>query len=177
MQKNNVAGVLGLQDQEYKQNLGTANAWEARHEAGRNEANRYNGIMNKTYWDETELANNNFKNEKMANMANLVAAINTADTNRGMTQSMNIMRDDWRVDPRTGFTERKYNPVQITPKNPVNNNSTFDLAKEYQSSVAGMTWPEATALAKADLGQSNAVQDMPEGYVNPAAYGYPGQPS
>ena len=177
MQKNNVAGVLGLQDQEYKQNLGTANAWEARHEAGRNEANRYNGIMNKTYWDETELANNNFKNEKMANMANLVAAINTADTNRGMTQSMNIMRDDWRVDPRTGFTERKFNPVQITPKNPVNNNSTFDLAKEYQSSVAGMTWPEATALAKADLGQSNAVQDMPEGYVNPAAYGYPGQHS
>ena len=177
MQKNNVAGVLGLQDQEYKTNLATANAWEARHEAGRNEANRYNGIMNKTYWDDTELANNNFKNEKMANMANLVNAINVADTNRGMTQSMNIMRDDWRVDPRTGFTQRKFNPVQITAKNSANNNSTFDLAKDYKDSVAGMEWPEAISLAKADLGQSNAVQDIPEGYVNPAAYGYPGQHS
>ena len=172
MQKNNAANIIALQDQEYKTNLSIANNTSARHEAGRNEYNRYSSALTKQYWDETELANNNFKNEKMANMMNLLNAVNQADTNRGMTQSMNIMRDDWRVDPRTGFTSRKYNPTELDgiPPSP---KSTFDIASGYKYDNPDMTWTEAEKFARADKG--SATPEMPEGYINPgAAYGYPG---
>ena len=173
IQKNNAAGVIALQDQEYKTNLGIANETTVRHEAGRNQASQYNSALTKNYWDETERANQMFKDEKMANFSNLIASINQADTNRGMTQSMNIMRDDWWVDPRTGFTRRKFNPTQITPKSS-QSTSMYDVAEGYKHDNPGMTWAEATALAKADQPGANAIPNVPEGYVNPAAYGYPG---
>jgi hypothetical protein len=174
IQKNNVAGVLALQDQEYKTNVGTANQWAQMHERGRNDASRYNSALTKTYWDETERANQMFKDEKMANFSNLIAAINQADTNRGLTQNMNYNTDDFYIDPRTGFKMKKFNPTPIIPKQG-STTSTYDVAAGYKYDNPGeMSWAEATALAKADQAGANAMPQVPEGYVNPAAYGYPG---
>jgi hypothetical protein len=171
-QKNLVAGITALQDQEYKTNLPIINSWRARHEAGRNPYAKDLHTVSKTNWDENERANQQFANEKMGWLNQFIKAVNDADTNRGYTQNMNATKDDWYVDPRDGKLKRKW--WNVRPINPTipNNQTAYDLAKTYKYENPEMTWTDARALATADLKQTTAPAENQ--FIDPSAYTYPG---
>jgi len=53
---------------------------------------------------QTNAVNQQFDNSKRALRQNLRSALNTALTNRGQTQSLNFMHEQYQVDPKTGYT-------------------------------------------------------------------------
>ena len=53
---------------------------------------------------QTNIVNQEFDNTKRALRANMRNALNTAITNRGQTQSLNLTNEQFQVDPTTGFT-------------------------------------------------------------------------
>jgi hypothetical protein len=87
-----------------------------------------------------------------------------------MTQTMNELRDDFAVDPTTGYIYKKpgYNPIEPTTGA---NTTMSDAARKLMDENPGMTADEALKWAKADAGiQDNA--GYPTG-VDPAAFMYP----
>lgn len=167
--------ILQAQEMEIKANTGIQNQFELANTQAKNQFNQMKAGLDTQLWDKNVIANQQFDNTKRALRNNLRTQFNAGWTNRGKTQSMNELRDDYYVDPTTGFINMKpgYNP--ITPTN-ANTNSLSDKAAQIKDKYAGMTWEEARRLAKGDLGiPDNTDQTLSQAGYNAQAFQYPGQ--
>ena len=167
--------ILQAQEMEIKANTGIQNQFELANTQAKNQYNQMKAGLDTQLWDKNVVANQQFDNTKRALRNNLRTQFNAGWTNRGKTQTMNELRDDFAVDPTTGFISKKpgYNPLAPTD---AGQNNLSDKAAQIKNKYAGMTWEEARRLAKGDLGMpDNTDQTLNQAGYNTQAFQYPGQ--
>jgi len=169
MQKGAADSTMKLQEQEYQGNQNILNKFEMFNTGVHNKAAQVKqGLATKLY-DKHQIVNQQFKNAKWKAANEIRNATNQLITNRGQTQSLNAMHDDFAVDPTTGFTYKKDTYGRIDPKSP--STAMSNSARKIMRENPGMEAGDALKWAKADAGISDP--EYPAG-VNPAAYSYPG---
>lgn len=167
--------ILQAQEMEIKANTGIQNQFELANTQAKNQYNQMKAGLDTQLWDKNVIANQQFDNTKRALRNNLRTQFNAGWTNRGKTQTMNELRDDFAVDPTTGFISKKpgYDPLAPTD---AGQNSLSNKAAQIKDKYAGMTWEEARRLAKGDLGiPDNTDQTLNQAGYNTQAFQYPGQ--
>ena len=98
---------------------------------------------------QTNIVNQQFDNTKMALRANMRTALNAAITNRGQTQALNAMNEQYQVDPTTGFV----NFTKARPWDPSSLKGTGTSEKDVETKVSellkipGMTAEVAHKIA------------------------------
>jgi len=164
----NVANVIsGV----HNQNVQIANQFEMANADIMNRASDRNAQLATQLWDKNTIANQQFKNEKDMARQNLRQSWINGWTNKGQTQTMNSLYDQYSVDPTTGYTTFT-GGRKITPKQ-ANQTSLMDKAAEYKRMNPG--WDDAAyvQLAKGDAGIPSGGPGAAMG-MDPAAFGYPG---
>ena len=170
VQKTTTDAILTAQEAEDKTNVGIANQFELANTQAKNQYNMYKAGLDTQLWDKNVIANQQFDNAKRALREKLRFDFNQGWTNKGMTQTMNALRDDFAVDPTTGYIHKKpgYNPIIPTSGA---NTTMSDAARKLMDENPGMTADEALKWAKADAGiEDNA--GYPTG-VDPSQFMYP----
>jgi len=116
IQKGTTDAILRAQEVEDKTNVGIANQFELANTEAKNQYNMYKAGLDTQLWDKNVIANQQFDNAKRALREKLRFDFNQGWTNKGMTQTMNALRDDFAVDPTTGYIHKKpgYNPLEAT---------------------------------------------------------------
>lgn len=176
IQKNNIKGITALQDQEYKTNLGIDNNSKFKRAAALNKYSNDIAALKTNQYDKQMIADQQYDNAKKAARWNTVNAINTAQTNRGMTQNINANSNSYYIDPNTGF--KHFYPgdpygEQITATNtPLSASEAAERrAAEIMENNAGIGWEQATKLATVKDGKPNQTVDN---YGVPIGTMYPG---
>lgn len=170
IQRGTTDAILQAQEAEDRTNVGIANQFELANTQAKNQYNMYKAGLDTQLWDKNVIANQQFDNAKRALREKLRFDFNQGWTNKGMTQTMNALRDDFAVDPTTGYIYKKpgYNPITPTTGT---STTVSDAAKDLMTKNPGMEWKDALALAKADAGiQDNA--GYPQG-VDASQFMYP----
>ena len=123
----------------------------------------YKAGLDTQLWDKNVIANQQFDNAKRALREKLRADFNQGWTNKGMTQTMNQLRDDYAVDPTTGYIYKKpgFNEIEATTAQGDQLYKTFQTVK---TENPGMEDKAALDLAKSMNGMPTA--DLPN-QVNP----------
>jgi hypothetical protein len=147
IQRQNAQAVGQLQDQEYKTNVATANQFELANTQTRNQGSLNRANLATQLYDKNTIANQQYDNSKRALKHNVVNNINTALTNRGMTQSLNTRTDQFKVDPTTGFTRFTGDSREILPGAASTGDPTYAKAQGYMNDNPGMEWADAIKLA------------------------------
>jgi len=170
IQRGAVDPILKTQEAEYRGNQAIANQFEMFNVQNKLQHARDKQALNTQLYDKSVIANQQFDNAKTMAQHALRMGIANAITNRGKTQTMNAMSNDFAVDPVTGFTYKKNTKGIIEPLN--NNNSDAGAyAAMLKNKHPDMTWEDAARFAKIERGIPDTT--YPPG-VNPAAYMYPG---
>jgi len=161
---NTISGV-------HNQNVQIANQFEMANADIMNRASDRNAQLATQLWDKNTIANQQFKNEKDMARQNLRQSWINGWTNKGQTQTMNSLYDQYSVDPTTGYTTFT-GGRKITPKTS-NQSSVMDKAAGYKRMNPG--WDDAAyvQMAKADAGIPGGSPGGAMG-ANPAAFAYPG---
>lgn len=100
----NAANILGRTNNE---NVGIANQNEALRAGITNQSNLQRAELATNLYDKTIAVNQEFDNAKMMARQNLRNSFVNAWTNRGKTQQLNSMNQDYRIDPNTGYVNFK----------------------------------------------------------------------
>jgi hypothetical protein len=106
----------GIISNTHNQNIQLANTNQAQIAAVRNQENLANAERLTNLYDKNAIAEQQYLNTEIARRKNIVDATNNAWTNRGLTQSQNIMSYPFQVDPVTGYTY--YDPRLATNMEP-----------------------------------------------------------
>ena len=106
-------GILAEYD---ARNAMIQNQGEQAKTAIRNQENLANAERLTNLYDKNAIAEQQYLNTEIARRKNIVDATNNAWTNRGLTQSQNIMSYPFQVDPVTGYTY--YDPRLATDMQP-----------------------------------------------------------
>jgi hypothetical protein len=106
----------GIISNTHNQNIQLANTNQAQIAAVRNQENLANAERLTNLYDKNAIAEQQYLNTEIARRKNIVDATNNAWTNRGLTQSQNIMSYPFQVDPVTGYTY--YDPRLATDMQP-----------------------------------------------------------
>lgn len=161
---NTIAGV-------HNQNVQIANQFELANTDIMNRASDRQAQLATQLWDKNTIANQQFQNEKAMARQNLRNAWIQGWTNKGQTQTMNTLYDQYSVDPTTGYTTFT-GGRDIKPKQ-ANQSSLMDKAAEYKRMNPGWDDSAYVQLAKADAGIPSGGPGAAMG-MNPAAFAYPG---
>ena len=172
IQKGASDQILKTQEAEYRGNQAIANQFELENTRSENRHNMQKQQLDTKLWDKYTMANQQFDNAKRVMGAQLRGAFNTAWTNKGKTQTLNAMYDDFDVDPVTGYTNRNDNVSAITPDPYAQSDPEAQVAGILQRNPS-WTPEDAFKFLKVNKGAS-AAPNNPAG-VNSAAYTYPGQ--
>jgi hypothetical protein len=167
IQRGATDAILRAQEAEDKTNVGIANQFELANTQARNQYNMYKAGLDTQLWDKNVIANQQFDNAKRALREKLRFDFNQGWTNKGMTQTMNALRDDFAVDPTTGYIHKKpgYNP--LAPTTP-QGDQLYAKFQQVRDENPGMDDKVAMDLAKSMAGlptgnlpnQVNAQQFM-----------------
>lgn len=168
LQRGMVNPILQAQEMEARTNAGIANQFELANTGARNQYNTQKAMLDTNLYDKTVIANQQFDNSKRALRQNVRNMFNQAWTNRGNTQALNSMQNQFDVDPITGFVYRNNTIDEPTATN-ANTQSIDEIASDIMNSNPGIDWPQAIELAKLRTG----VPEVPEG-LNSAMFAYPG---
>ena len=171
IQKGAVDPILKTQEAERMGNQDVINKFDMFNTGQFNQYARAKQALDTNLYDKHIVANQQFKNAKTQARDKVRGLINQAWTNRGKTQTMNAMSDDFAVDPRTGYTAKKPNFRPILPSS----GQSDQLYATYQKIVnenPGINEESARKLANDMAGRPTA--STPTQGVNPAAYMYPG---
>lgn len=156
IQKGAVDPILKTQEAEHRQNTNAANKFEMFNVQNKNKFNMVKAGLDTQLYDKYTIANNQLANSKTAFRDKIATYFNNAWTNRGITQTMNEMRDDFAVDPGNGFTYKKSGQRDLPQSQ--TNRAVSKRAIELKGQYGDMTWPQAQEMATADLGlPSNKV--------------------
>lgn len=172
LQRGMVDPILKLQEQENQTNVGVANQFEMFNTQSKNQFNTLKAKLDTDLYDKQVMANQNFDNTKRALAWNMRKMFNNAWTNKGKTQVMNSMRDDYFVDPRTGYLHFRDVPDEIEPDF-TSKTLYSDQAAALMRKHPGLEWKDAAKLVKLNAGYPVTDEDDLPG-VNSAAYMYPG---
>ena len=170
IQRGTTDAILRAQEAEDKTNVGIANQFELANTQARNQYNMYKAGLDTQLWDKNVIANQQFDNAKRALREKLRFDFNQGWTNKGMTQTMNALRDDFAVDPTTGYIHKKpgYNPLEPSTAQGDQLYKTFQTVK---TENPGMDDKVAMDLAKGMSGMPTG--DLPN-QVNAQQFMYPG---
>lgn len=168
IQRGAVDPILKAQEAERMGNQDVLNKFELFNTGQFNQFARADQALDTMLYDKHIVANQQFKNAKTQARDKVRGLLNQAWTNRGMTQTMNSMRDDFAVDPVTGYTYEKDNYRRIEPSTG-QGDSLYANYQKIMTENPGMDGETARKLAKDMAG----IPEYPAG-VNPAAYMYPG---
>ena len=161
MQGTMANGILQLQEQEMAKNVDTANRFELTNTAAINAYNQQKANQDTKLWDKNAIMNQQFDNSKMALRNNLANSMRDRWTNRGKTQHLNLMTDEYAVDPVTGFKHKKPGYIPIEPA--TQNTAMSDRARAIKDQNAGMTDADAMKWALADAGITGKKATDPYG--------------
>jgi hypothetical protein len=170
IQRGTTDAILRAQEAEDKTNVGIANQFELANTQAKNQYNMYKAGLDTQLWDKNVIANQQFDNAKRALREKLRFDFNQGWTNKGMTQTMNALRDDFAVDPTTGYIHKKpgYNPLEPSTAQGDQLYKTFQTVK---TENPGMDDKVAMDLAKSMAGMPTG--DLPN-QVNAQQFMYPG---
>lgn len=143
----NAANILGKYND---LNVGIANQTEAYRTNITNDSNLNRAQQATNLYDKTVLANQNYQNAQAQARQNTRQAFIQAYTNRGQTQALNSINDQFRVDPVSGFRERT--GVQREFDKNFQTQSALDLFNQIRKQP-GMTDQTATDILKTIMGQ------------------------
>ena len=166
--------ILQAQEMEIKANTGIQNQFEIANTQAKNEYNKTKAGLDTQLWDKNVIANQQFDNTKRALRQNLRTQFNAGWTNRGMTQTMNEQREQFAVDPTTGFIYKKpgYDPMTATN---AQTTKVSDAARKLMDENPSLKPEAALQWAKADAGivdqQEQALQGAGMDY---SQFMYPG---
>lgn len=165
-----VANAIGnVQDR----NVQVANQFELQRSQIMNRANEKRAQLATNLHDKNTILNQQFQNSKNKAWDEVRQGMVNMWTNRGKTQTMNELRDDFNVDPVTGYTYKSSGYRPIIPKDA----QPYDLAARTNalvSAIPGITPDKAAAIAM----RERAGQTSPTGFsgLDPTELGpgYPG---
>ena len=123
------------------------------------------------------VANQSMDNAKRALRRNVIDTLNTADTNRGQTQTINESQDNFYTDPTTGFTYYEDDGRETEPTNATTNTSeqVYNKAKQYRDDNPDMGWAEAYKFASAGIPTNKKTSNVAtDSYGVPVGSMYPG---
>ena len=169
MQKGAVDPILKTQEAERMGNQDVINKFDMFNTQQFNQYGRAKQALDTTLYDKHIVANQQFKNAKTQARDKVRGLLNQAWTNRGKTQTINSMSDDFAVDPLTGYTKKKPNNRPILPENAQGDQLYANYLKVMDENPS-IDSESARKLAN----DMSGVPQVPAG-VNPAAYMYPGQ--
>lgn len=95
----NAANILGKYN---NLNVGVANQFEQMNTGIKNQASATSAEAANNLYQQNIIANQQFDNAKAQAKQNLRSALINAVTNRGQTQALNSLQEQYRVDPSTG---------------------------------------------------------------------------
>jgi hypothetical protein len=165
---NQVANAIGnVQDK----NVSIANQFALQRSQIMNHANERNSQLATNLHDKYAMLNENFSNAKRQAWDGVRRNLVNAWSNRGKTQNLNSMTDQYYIDPQTGF-KHFYNPREIKPRDAADN-SLYNLASDYRRTSPDMSWEAAAKFAADAKGVKSATAFTG---VDPdeMGYGYPG---
>lgn len=151
IQRNMVNPLMQLQEAENQHNVGVANQFNQFNTANRNTFAQTQANQDTQLFDKQTIANASFDNAKRAFKWNAINQFNNAWTNRGKTQTMNSMNDNFKTDPTTGYLQFTPDGRRILPTQS-NDDRISRAALAYQRNNAGMSYDQALKYAKADAG-------------------------
>ena len=157
----NIAAIQGNAMQQVANAIGTvqdknvqvANQFELQRANIMNRANEKRAQLATNLHDKQAILNQQFANAKNKAWDEVRQGMVNAWTNRGKTQTMNELRDDFNVDPVTGYTYKSSGYRPIIPKNTQQN----DLAartNQLVSAIPGLTPDRAAAIAMREKGSA-----------------------
>lgn len=166
--------ILQAQEMEIKANTGIANQFELANTQAKNQYNQLKAGLDTQLWDKNVIANQQFDNTKRALRQNLRTQFNAGWTNKGKTQTMNELRDDFAVDPTTGYIYMKPGYDPLTPTDGSQSKVT-DAARKLMQENPGITFEEALKGAKADAGITDQTEQAFKGAgMDYSQFMYPG---
>ena len=170
MQSGAVDPILKTQEAERRGNQDIINKFETFNTQQFNQHAGQKAALDTALYDKHIIANQQFKNAKTQARDKVRGLLNNAWTNRGKTQNLNLMTDQYDIDPVTGY--KHYNGVrkEVDPQ-ATQGNAIYKSFLTIKDENPEMDDASAIKLAKG----INGVQDYPQG-VNPAAYNMPQQP-
>ena len=172
LQANAMQSVSNAIGTVHDKNVQIANQFQLHRTQILNQANNTKAQLATNLHDKNTILNQQYSNAKNQAWDEVRQGMVNMWTNRGKTQTMNEMTDNFSVDPRTGFTYKTHNR-DVTPKN-ANQQDLYDLAKSYKRESPDMDWRSAVTLAK----NSKGIPESPTGYsgMDPLQTGlnYPG---
>tara|TARA_R110002020_G_scaffold29571_1_gene93197 strand:+ start:1477 stop:4092 length:2616 start_codon:yes stop_codon:yes gene_type:complete len=175
IQKGTSDAILRAQEAEDRTNVAVANRFELANTQAKNQFNQFKAGLDTQLWDKNVVANQQFDNAKRALREKLRADFNQGWRNKGMTQTMNEMRDDYAVDPTTGYIHKKPGFNKIDPTT-ANTTTVSDAAAKLMRLNPGMDWAQATKLAKADAGIPDPTDaTLTQAGIDAQNFAYPGQ--
>lgn len=170
IQRGMVDPILQTQEAENRANVGIANQFAMYNAQQRNQYNQLKADQDTQLYDKTVIANQQFDNSKRALKWNVRDMFNRGWTNKGMTQTLNALHDNYAVDPKTGYIQFTGDTRSLEPSNDSQStfeNNVFAIKNKYPD----ITWDQAVKIAKGNSGIYD--QDYPPG-VDPSMWEYPG---
>lgn len=145
IQRGIVDPLLKVQEMENASNIETANKFNMFNTQSKNQYNMQKAALDTQLFDKQTIANQQFDNSKRAFKWNAINAFNQGLTNAGKTQTMNSLRDNFMVDPRTGQLHFTGDARRIKPgtQNTVFEDTVDRLLREHPD------WDANTAIAVA----------------------------
>jgi len=170
IQKGMVDPILQTQEHEARTNVGITNEFEMYNTGAKNQYDMTKANLDTMLYDKYMAVNQNFDNAKRALKHNMLQAFNTGWTNKGQTQALNELYDNYWVDPKTGYLQFYPGRRDIKPSDD-NMLSFEDEVTNIKGRNPEMSWQHAINIAKANRGH---YSDYPTG-LNAGQFAYPDQ--
>jgi hypothetical protein len=180
LQAKTLPGIFGVQEAEHKINTGIANRYRDVDARRRTKYNEYTADIDTKLQRQYDIADQQFRNSKTQLWALTLDSVKNAWTNKGKTATMNLLRPDYAVDPRTGYllSDPSLRPITADAIDPYS--TAKELAK-IKGLIPGISDTDAIRIIKIDKGLPDynyAAGIDPAAYEGSVAYeGYPGQTS
>lgn len=171
LMRSMVDPLLQLQQAEIAANVNTANQFELANTGARNQFAMQKAANATNLYDKQTIYEQQLANTKRALEHNIVNAFNQGWTNKGMTQAVNSMQDNYGVDPTTGYVYFRKDPNLIEPDD--SSRTVFsDRAAQLMHDYPELDFDTAAKLASLDAGYAVNSTNYPN--FNPAPFMYPG---
>lgn len=113
LQSGMAQNIGQVQEAEHQANVGVANQFELANTQQRNQFAVNKANADTALYDKYTVMQQQFKNAKTAAKWNMLSMFNNAITNRGKTQAMNSLYDNYYTDPANGYLSFTRSPGGI----------------------------------------------------------------
>jgi len=171
LQANAMQSVSNAIGTVHDKNVQIANQFQRHRAQILNKANNKRAQLATTLHDKNTVLNQQYTNSKNKAWDEIRQGMVNMWTNRGKTQTMNEMTDNFSVDPRTGYTYKTYDRP-VTPKN-ANQQDLSVRATALMHSIPGLSADRAAQIAMKERGTPLSPTGMTGIDPPEMAAGYP----